>query len=81
MKRCGHFDGKELIPLEEMVGKVRAAVDTRRQDLVVHAPMHVPSKALRRPLRGPVVTSKRAQTSHSSRLRKASQTSGRSRVA
>src|SRR5271169_4658496 len=29
-KRCGHFDGKELIPLEEMVGKVRAAVDTRR---------------------------------------------------
>src|ERR1700740_3770051 len=36
-KRCGHFDGKELIPLEEMVGKVRAAVDTRRQDLVVIA--------------------------------------------
>jgi 2-methylisocitrate lyase-like PEP mutase family enzyme len=24
-----------LIPLEEMVSKVRAAVDTRRQDLVV----------------------------------------------
>src|ERR1700753_1896228 len=36
-KRCGHLDGKELIPLEEMVGKVRAAVDTRRQDLVVIA--------------------------------------------
>ena len=36
-KRCGHFDGKELIPLEEMVGKVRAAVDTRRQELVVIA--------------------------------------------
>src|SRR6201994_4229739 len=36
-KRCGHFDGKELIPLEEMVGKVRAAVDTRRQDMVVIA--------------------------------------------
>ena len=36
-KRCGHFDGKELIPPEEMVGKVRAAVDTRRQDLVVIA--------------------------------------------
>ena len=36
-KRCGHFSGKELIPLEEMVGKVRAAVDTRRQDLVVIA--------------------------------------------
>ena len=31
-KRCGHFEGKELVPLEEMVAKVRAAVDTRRQD-------------------------------------------------
>jgi 2-methylisocitrate lyase-like PEP mutase family enzyme len=36
-KRCGHFDGKELIPLEEMVGKIRAAADTRRQDLVIIA--------------------------------------------
>lgn len=36
-KRCGHFDGKELIPPEEMVSKLRAAVDTRRQDLVVIA--------------------------------------------
>lgn len=36
-KRCGHFDGKELIRLEEMAAKVRAAVDTRRQDMVVIA--------------------------------------------
>src|SRR6201995_3271862 len=36
-KRCGHFDGKELVPLAEMVGKVRAAVDSRRQDMVVIA--------------------------------------------
>src|SRR6201998_925708 len=36
-KRCGHFDGKELVPPDEMVAKVRAAVDTRRQDLVVIA--------------------------------------------
>ena len=28
-KRCGHVSGKELIPLEEAVGKVRAAVKTR----------------------------------------------------
>ena len=28
-KRCGHFDGKELIPTEEMVGKVKAACDAR----------------------------------------------------
>src|SRR5262249_50564083 len=36
-KRCGHFDGKELISTEEMVGKLRAAVDTRQHDLVVIA--------------------------------------------
>jgi len=28
-KRCGHLDGKEVIDLDEMVGKVRAAVDAR----------------------------------------------------
>lgn len=36
-KRCGHFRGKDLIPAAEMVGKVKAAVDSRRQDLVVIA--------------------------------------------
>src|SRR5215468_4523788 len=36
-KRCGHFDGKELIPLEEMVGKVQAAVDARRDGLLIIA--------------------------------------------
>ena len=36
-KRCGHFSGKELVPPEEMVAKVRAAVDSRRQDMVVIA--------------------------------------------
>ncbi|HEV2676410.1 MAG TPA: oxaloacetate decarboxylase [Aliidongia sp.] len=29
-KKCGHFAGKEVVPLEEMVAKVKAAVDTRR---------------------------------------------------
>lgn len=28
-KRCGHLSGKELIPAEEMVGKIRAACDAR----------------------------------------------------
>jgi 2-methylisocitrate lyase-like PEP mutase family enzyme len=28
-KRCGHFDGKEVIPVAEMVAKVKAAVDAR----------------------------------------------------
>jgi 2-methylisocitrate lyase-like PEP mutase family enzyme len=29
-KRCGHLDGKSLIPMHEMCSKIRAAVDTRR---------------------------------------------------
>jgi 2-methylisocitrate lyase-like PEP mutase family enzyme len=28
-KRCGHFDGKDVIPQAEMVGKLKAAVDAR----------------------------------------------------
>lgn len=31
-KRCGHLSGKTLVSLEEMVGKVRAAVDARQSD-------------------------------------------------
>jgi len=29
-KRCGHLDGKGVIPMAEMVGKIRAAADARR---------------------------------------------------
>ncbi len=29
-KRCGHLDGKTLIPASEMCGKIRAALDARR---------------------------------------------------
>jgi 2-methylisocitrate lyase-like PEP mutase family enzyme len=37
-KKCGHFDGKEVIPAEEMVQKIRAAVDARDDpDLVLIA--------------------------------------------
>jgi 2-methylisocitrate lyase-like PEP mutase family enzyme len=36
-KRCGHFAGKELIPLSEMLGKIKAAVDSRRHDMVIIA--------------------------------------------
>ena len=36
-KRCGHFDGKAVVPTSEMVAKVKAAVDARqsREFLVV----------------------------------------------
>src|ERR1700758_4596195 len=29
-KRCGHLDGKALVSTDDMCGKIRAAVDTRR---------------------------------------------------
>ncbi|MCG8355618.1 MAG: oxaloacetate decarboxylase [Kiloniellales bacterium] len=28
-KKCGHFSGKEVIPLDEMLGKLKAALDSR----------------------------------------------------
>jgi 2-methylisocitrate lyase-like PEP mutase family enzyme len=31
-KRCGHLDGKAVIPAAEMCGKLRAALDARRND-------------------------------------------------
>jgi len=37
-KRCGHFQGKQVIPVEEMVLKLRAALDARRDaDFVIIA--------------------------------------------
>jgi 2-methylisocitrate lyase-like PEP mutase family enzyme len=37
-KRCGHFDGKEVIPSAEMVAKVKAAADARTDsDLIIVA--------------------------------------------
>lgn len=31
-KKCGHFSGKDVISQEEMVGKIKAAVDTRHDE-------------------------------------------------
>lgn len=37
-KKCGHFDGKDVIPKNEMVQKIKAAVDARRDpDLMILA--------------------------------------------
>ena len=37
-KRCGHLDGKELVPREDWIAKIRAAVDARRdRDFMVIA--------------------------------------------
>jgi len=31
-KKCGHYEGKQLVSRGEMVGKIKAAVDTRRDE-------------------------------------------------
>lgn len=37
-KRCGHLDGKEVVPMDEMLARLKAALDTRsRDDLLVIA--------------------------------------------
>ena len=37
-KKCGHMEGKQVIPLDEMVQKIRAAVDARQDpDFVIIA--------------------------------------------
>ena len=37
-KKCGHYEGKEVISRAEMIGKIKAAVDTRRDaDLIIIA--------------------------------------------
>jgi len=39
-KRCGHMEGKQVIPVEEMAGKVRAMADVRKRlgkDIVINA--------------------------------------------
>lgn len=37
-KKCGHFEGKDVVPAEEMIAKIKAACDTRRnKDLVIVA--------------------------------------------
>jgi 2-methylisocitrate lyase-like PEP mutase family enzyme len=37
-KKCGHYDNKDVVTLHEMTGKIKAAVDTRRdKDMVIIA--------------------------------------------
>jgi 2-methylisocitrate lyase-like PEP mutase family enzyme len=37
-KRCGHFEGKEVVPASEMIAKIKAAVDARSDaDLLIVA--------------------------------------------
>lgn len=36
-KRCGHFEGKQVIPTREMVQKIKAAVDARQNGVLILA--------------------------------------------
>ena len=36
-KRCGHFGGKGIVSVSEMIGKIKAAADARRNGLVIIA--------------------------------------------
>ena len=36
-KKCGHMVGREVISKEEMLGKIKAAVDTRQGDMMIMA--------------------------------------------
>lgn len=37
-KRCGHMEGKRIVPMEEMIGKIRAAAETRNDpDFIINA--------------------------------------------
>src|SRR5258708_1335995 len=47
-KKCGHYEGKEVISRAEMVGKIKAAVDTRRD-----AAMVIIARSDPRPTEGP----------------------------
>lgn len=62
-KRCGHFEGKQVISQEEMIKKIEAALDARRDpDLVIMAQrMPGRSTALMSPSSGPEPTSKPKQ--------------------
>jgi 2-methylisocitrate lyase-like PEP mutase family enzyme len=36
-KKCGHMIGRQVIAKEEMLGKIKAAVDTRQGDMMIMA--------------------------------------------
>ena len=36
-KKCGHMTGRQVVPMEEMVGKIKAAVDARQTDMMIMA--------------------------------------------
>jgi 2-methylisocitrate lyase-like PEP mutase family enzyme len=68
-KRCGHFNGKAVIETSEMLGKIKAAVDARRDSGTSSwpAPTRPPSTASKPPSSVPSSFRKPAPTSCLSR--------------
>ena len=68
-KRCGHLDGKSVVPAAEMCGKLRAAVDARqsRETLILARTDALASEGWTPRWIGPSAIWKRARTPCSSR--------------
>ena len=71
-KRCGHLDGKVLIPAAEMAGKIKAALDARRsrETLVIARTDAIAVEGLNAPSRARRSTATPAPTCFSSRRRR-----------
>ena len=71
-KRCGHMLGRRVIPMEEMVQKIKAAVDTRRDGTSSSSParMRAPTTGSTRLCGAARPTGKQAPTCSLSRARK-----------
>ncbi len=70
-KRCGHLDGKGLIPADEMVGKLKAALDTRtsRDTLIIARTDAVAVEGFEAAIEAHLFTRRLAPTCCSSRRR------------
>ena len=71
-KRCGHLDGKALIPAAEMCGKIRAAVDARhsRETLIIARTDAVAVEGFDRAIERAALIARPAPTCCSSRRRR-----------
>ena len=74
-KRCGHFEGKKVVPTAEMVQKIKAAPTRATSWLLIIARTDARAGGPRRALKRAARTARRARTSCSSRRRSRSRSS------
>src|SRR3954464_8423360 len=68
-KRCGHLEGKALVGADEMAGKIKAALDARREALIMARTDAIAVKASMRRWSEPSAMSKPAPMCSSSKRR------------